>query len=55
MVVNGGYSLNGGQPNPRLQLAIKGRWLGQLGFTTGQPVIIKVEQNKLIIELAIQI
>jgi len=50
-----GYSPNGGQPNPRPQLTIKGRWLEQIGFYAGLPVVIKVEQNKLIIELAIQI
>ena len=28
-----GYSPNGGQPNPRPQLTIKGRWLEAFGFT----------------------
>ncbi|AKJ42457.1 SymE family type I addiction module toxin [Pragia fontium] len=50
-----GYTPNGGFINPRPQLTIKGRWLEQIGFYAGQPVIIKVEQNKLIIELAMQI
>ncbi|MWP63242.1 type I addiction module toxin, SymE family [Gilliamella sp. Pas-s25] len=31
---------------------IKGRWLEQFGFYAGQSVIITVEQNKLIVELA---
>ncbi|OTQ54567.1 SymE family type I addiction module toxin [Gilliamella apis] len=47
----GGYSLNGGQPNPRQQLTIKGRWLEAFGFTTGQPVIIDVQQELLIIRI----
>ena len=42
-------------PNPRPQLTIKGRWLEQIGFYAGQSVIIKVEQDKLIIELAMQV
>ena len=51
-----GYSPNGGQPNPlRPQLTIKGGWLDQIGFYAGQAVVIKVERNKLIIELAMQI
>ncbi|MCX8670898.1 SymE family type I addiction module toxin [Gilliamella sp. B2865] len=37
--------------NPRTQLTIKGRWLEQIGFYEGSPVIIKIEQGKLIIEL----
>ncbi|PXZ06875.1 hypothetical protein DKK70_09425 [Gilliamella apicola] len=44
-----GYSLNGGQPNPRPQLIVKGRWLEQLGFYVGQAVVVKIERNKLII------
>jgi len=31
------YRPNGGRPNPSPQLAIKGKWPEQLGFTTGQP------------------
>ncbi|WP_392565250.1 SymE family type I addiction module toxin [Utexia brackfieldae] len=50
-----GYIPQGIKPNPRPQLTIKGRWLEQIGFYAGLPVVIKVEQNKLIIELAIQI
>jgi len=34
---------------------IKGRLLEQIGFYAGQAVVIKVEHNKLIIELAMQI
>ncbi|WP_081298569.1 SymE family type I addiction module toxin [Gilliamella apicola] len=44
----------GTKPNPKPQLTIKGRWLEQIGFYAGLPVVIKVEQNKLIIELAMQ-
>ncbi|MCX8745356.1 SymE family type I addiction module toxin [Snodgrassella sp. B3882] len=50
-----GYTPNGGLTTLRPQLTIKGRWLEQIGFYAGRPVIIKVEQNKLIIERAIQI
>ena len=50
-----GYVPQGIKPNPRLQITIKGRWLEQIGFYAGQSVIIKVEQNKLIVELAMQI
>ena len=50
-----GYTPNGGFSNPRPQLTIKGHWLEQLGFYPGLPVTIKIEQNKLIIELASQI
>ena len=50
-----GYTPQGIKANPRPQLTIKGRWLEQLGFYTGQPVIVKIEHNKLIIELAIKI
>ena len=46
-----GYSPNGGQPNPRPQLTIKGRWLEAFGFTTGQPVIIDAQQGLLIIRI----
>ncbi|MCX8595703.1 MULTISPECIES: SymE family type I addiction module toxin [unclassified Gilliamella] len=40
------------KPNPRPQLTIKGRRLKQIGFYVGCLVIIKIEQGKLIIELA---
>ena len=30
-----GYRPNGGRPNPSPQLTIKGKWLEELGFTTG--------------------
>lgn len=33
-----GYRPNRGQPNLLPQLTIKGRWLGALGFTTGQKI-----------------
>lgn len=50
-----GYVPQGTKPNPKPQLTIKGRWLEQFGFYVGCPVIIKIEQGKLIIELAMQI
>ena len=46
-----GYVPQGIKPNPKPQLTIKGRWLEQIGFYVGCPVIIKIEQGKLIIEL----
>ncbi|WP_086362545.1 MULTISPECIES: SymE family type I addiction module toxin [Gilliamella] len=36
-------------------MTIKGRWLEQLGFYPGLPVTIKIEQGKLVVELAMQI
>ena len=41
--------------HPRPQLIIKGRWLEQIGFYVGCPVIIKIEQGKLIVELDLQV
>ncbi|GAB7258398.1 SymE family type I addiction module toxin [Dickeya ananatis] len=32
------------------QLTLKGRWLEDLGFNTGQPVIVTVERGRLVIE-----
>jgi len=45
-----GYRPNGGLPNPLPQLTIKGRWLAQAGFRTGQPVIVTVEKGCLMIK-----
>lgn len=50
-----GYMPQGTKPNPRPQLTIKGRWLEQFGFYVGCLVIIKIEQNEFIIEIAMQI
>ncbi|QYN45508.1 type I toxin-antitoxin system SymE family toxin [Gilliamella sp. ESL0441] len=36
-------------------MTIKGRWLEQFGFYVGYPVIIKIEQGKLVVELVMQI
>ncbi|MCW6567568.1 type I toxin-antitoxin system SymE family toxin [Yersinia ruckeri] len=44
-----GYHPNGDRPSPPPQLTIRGRWLEQLGFTTGQAVSIIAEQGQLII------
>jgi len=41
-----------GQPNPLLQLTIKGRWLEALGFTTGQKIEVIPDDGQLIIQLA---
>ena len=40
------------RPPSRPQLTIKGWWLEQIGFYVGCPVIIKIEQGKLIVQLA---
>ncbi|MBI0006071.1 type I toxin-antitoxin system SymE family toxin [Gilliamella sp. W8126] len=50
-----GYVPQGIKPNPRPQLTIKGRWLEQIGFYVGSPVIIKIEQGKLIIEIDLRV
>ncbi|WP_156294477.1 SymE family type I addiction module toxin [Serratia oryzae] len=47
-----GYRTNGGRPNPLPQLTLKGRWLGSLGFTTGQRIEVITEPGQLIIRLA---
>ncbi|WP_430876014.1 SymE family type I addiction module toxin [Gilliamella sp. G0441] len=49
-----GYVPQGTKPNSRTQVIIKGRWLEQIGFYVGCPVIIKMEQCKLVVELAMQ-
>ncbi|UJR61657.1 type I toxin-antitoxin system SymE family toxin [Dickeya zeae] len=41
--------------NPPPQLTLKGRWLEDLGFNTGQPVIVTVERGRLVIEAEIRI
>ncbi|MCX8747730.1 SymE family type I addiction module toxin [Snodgrassella sp. B3800] len=40
---------------PRPQLTIEGWWLEQIGFYVGCPVIIKIEQGKLIVEIDLQV
>ncbi|WP_407340056.1 SymE family type I addiction module toxin [Dickeya ananatis] len=45
-----GYVPNGSRGNPPPQLTLKGRWLEDLGFNTGQPVIVTVERGRLVIE-----
>ena len=50
-----GYVPQGIKPNARPQLTIKVGWLEQIEIYVGCPVIIKIEQGKLIIELAMLI
>nr|WP_029729524.1 SymE family type I addiction module toxin [Dickeya dianthicola] len=50
-----GYAPNGMKGNPPPQLTLKGRWLEDLGFNTGQPVIVTVERGRLVIEAEIRI
>ncbi|UYA58692.1 type I toxin-antitoxin system SymE family toxin [Pectobacterium colocasium] len=45
-----GYAPNGGKKPPSPQLKLSGKWLEDLGFNTGQPVIVTVERGKLVIE-----
>lgn len=49
------YTPNGMKGNPPPQLTVKGRWLEDLGFNTGQPVIDTVERRRLVIEAEIRI
>ncbi|MGV8001697.1 SymE family type I addiction module toxin [Photorhabdus temperata subsp. temperata] len=43
------YRPNRGRLNPYPQLTIKGCWLEELGFITGQSIIITTEKGCLII------
>ncbi|OWS74093.1 hypothetical protein CBW22_17060 [Pantoea sp. VS1] len=45
-----GYTPNGMKVNPQQQLILKGRWLKDLGFNTGQSVIVTVERGRLVVE-----
>ncbi|MFV8979774.1 SymE family type I addiction module toxin [Serratia fonticola] len=45
-----GYSPNRGIKKPAPQLLIKGYWLEELGFLTGQQVTVNIEQGRLIIQ-----
>ncbi|WP_416380466.1 SymE family type I addiction module toxin [Gilliamella sp. B2923] len=38
----------------RSSMHLKGNWLEQAGFTTGQPVTITAKKGRLIVELAKQ-
>ncbi|WP_413736359.1 SymE family type I addiction module toxin [Sodalis sp. RH21] len=40
-------------PMPCLALNLKGRWLHECGFFTGQPVTVTVKNGQLIIEAEI--
>ncbi|WP_213993610.1 SymE family type I addiction module toxin [Sodalis sp. dw_96] len=48
-----GYVPNGGRPNTRPALNLKGRWLHECGFVTGQPVTVTVKNGQLIIDAEI--
>ncbi|WP_038905977.1 SymE family type I addiction module toxin [Dickeya zeae] len=50
-----GYVPNGMKGNPPPQLTLKGRWLEDLGFNTGQPVIVTVELGRLVIETELRV
>lgn len=45
-----GYTPNRGIKKPAPQLLIKGYWLEELGFLTGQLVTVNIEQGRLIIQ-----
>ncbi|WP_140921529.1 SymE family type I addiction module toxin [Limnobaculum xujianqingii] len=49
-----GYVPNGGKTQPSPQLKISGKWLEELGFTTGQPVIVTSELGRVVIEVNVQ-
>ncbi|WP_113628145.1 SymE family type I addiction module toxin [Pectobacterium peruviense] len=40
-----GYAPNGGKKPHSPQLKLSGKWLEELGFKTGQPVIVTVERG----------
>ncbi|MEQ9900344.1 SymE family type I addiction module toxin [Pectobacterium punjabense] len=44
------YASNGSKKPPSPQLKLSGKWLEDLGFNTGQPVIATVEHGRLVIE-----
>lgn len=46
-----GYRPNLGRGVPSPQLILSGRWLAQMGFHSGLPVIVSVEPGRLIVEL----
>jgi len=50
-----GYAPNGMKGNPPPQLTLKGRWLEDLGFNTGQPVMVTVERGRLVIEAELRV
>lgn len=50
-----GYSPNRGIKKPAPQLIIKGYWLEELGFLTGQPVTVNIEQGRLIIQAEVNV
>ncbi|MEI7187465.1 SymE family type I addiction module toxin [Dickeya dianthicola] len=50
-----GYVPNGSRGNPPPPLTLKGRWLEDLGFNTGQPVIVTVERGRLMIEAELRV
>ncbi|WJM83546.1 SymE family type I addiction module toxin [Pectobacterium brasiliense] len=39
----------------RPQLKLSGKWLENIGFNTGQPVIVTVEHGKLLIETELRL
>lgn len=43
------------KPNSRPQLIIKGKWLERIRFYVGCPVIVKIKQDKLVIEIDLQV
>ncbi|MEQ9943519.1 SymE family type I addiction module toxin [Pectobacterium aroidearum] len=45
-----GYVPNGGKKPPSPQLKLSGKRLEDLGFNTGQPVVVTVEHGRLVIE-----
>lgn len=45
-----GYVPQNGKANPPPAINLKGRWLEELGFFSGQAITVTVEQGRLIIQ-----
>ncbi|WP_413721393.1 SymE family type I addiction module toxin [Sodalis sp. RH24] len=50
-----GYAPNGGTRQTSPQLKISGRWLDELGFNTGQTVVVTSEQGCLTIKTELNV
>ncbi|MBK5144466.1 type I toxin-antitoxin system SymE family toxin [Budviciaceae bacterium BWR-B9] len=50
-----GYVPNGGKTRPSPQIKISGKWLEELGFTTGQAVTVTTERGRVVIEEVVNI
>ncbi|MFV0548469.1 MAG: SymE family type I addiction module toxin [Limnobaculum xujianqingii] len=46
-----GYVPNGGKTQPSPQIKISGKWLEELGFSTGQPITVTTTHGCMVIEV----